>query len=61
VANNDDWQDTQGAAIQATTIPPNHPDEAAILHTLSPGNYTAIVRGKGGTTGVAVIEAYQIN
>ena len=61
LASNDNWQDTQAAVIQATTIPPNHPAEAAILHSLSPGAYTAIVRGKAGATGVAVIEAYQLN
>ena len=61
VATNDNWQDSQAAAIQATTIPPNDPREAAILHSLTPGAYTAIVRGKNNTTGVALIEAYQIN
>jgi len=58
---NDNWQDSNAAAIQATTIPPSDPREAAILRSLTPGAYTAIVRGKNNTTGVAVIEAYQIN
>jgi hypothetical protein len=61
VATNDNWQDTQKDAIEATTIPPSDPREAAILRQLSPGAYTAIVRGKNNTKGVAVIEAYQIN
>jgi hypothetical protein len=61
IATNDNWQDTQAAAIQATTIPPNDPREAAILRDLTPGAYTAVVRGKNGTTGVAVIDAYQLN
>jgi hypothetical protein len=61
IATNDNWQDTQAAAIQATTIPPNDPREAAILRDLSPGVYTAVARGKNGTTGVAVIDAYQLN
>lgn len=61
IASNDNWQDTQAAAIEGTTIPPSDPREAAILHQLTPGNYTAIVRGKDNTTGVAVVEAYQIN
>ncbi len=60
IATNDNWQDTQAAAIQATTIPPTDPKEAAILRDLTPGAYTAIVRGKNGATGIAVIEAYQI-
>jgi hypothetical protein len=61
IATNDNWQDTQAAAIQDTTIPPNDPREAAILRDLTPGAYTAVVRGKNGTTGVAVIDAYQLN
>jgi len=61
IATNDNWQDTQAAAIQNTTIPPNDPREAAILRDLTPGAYTAVVRGKNGTTGVAVIDAYQLN
>jgi hypothetical protein len=61
IATNDNWQDTQAAAIQATTIPPNDAREAAILRDLTPGAYTAVVRGKNGTTGVAVIDAYQLH
>ncbi|MEY2490439.1 MAG: hypothetical protein QOC70_2381 [Verrucomicrobiota bacterium] len=61
IASNDNWQDTQAAEIQATTIPPPDPREAAILHQLTPGAYTAIVRGKNNTVGVALVEAYQIN
>lgn len=61
IAANDNWQDTQKDAIEATTIPPSDPREAAILRQLSPGAYTAIVRGKNNTKGVAVIQAYQIN
>ncbi|MEY2579115.1 MAG: hypothetical protein QOI49_1939 [Verrucomicrobiota bacterium] len=61
IATNDNWQDTQAAAIQNTTIPPNDPREAAILRDLTPGAYTAVVRGKNGSTGVAVIDAYQLN
>ncbi|HVF70198.1 MAG TPA: hypothetical protein VM940_01205 [Chthoniobacterales bacterium] len=60
VATNDNWQDSQKAEIEASTIPPSDPREAAILRSLSPGNYTAIVRGKNNTTGVGLIEAYQI-
>ena len=58
---NDNWQDSNGAAIQATGLPPTDSREAAILRSLTPGAYTAIVRGKNNTTGVAVVEAYQIN
>jgi hypothetical protein len=60
VATNDNWQDSQKAEIEATTIPPENPLDAAIVYDLSPGNYTAVVRGKNNGTGVAVVEGYQI-
>jgi hypothetical protein len=61
LAMNDNWRDTQEAEIQATGIPPTNDAEAAIISTLAPGNYTAIVRGVGDTTGVALIEVYGLN
>jgi len=61
VATNDNWQDSQKDAIIQTTVPPNDPREAAILRQLNPGAYTAIVRGKNNSTGVALVEAYQLN
>jgi hypothetical protein len=61
VATNDNWQDTQKEAIEQTTIPPSNPKESAILQSLTPGAYTAVVRGKNNTTGIGVIEAYQLN
>ena len=60
IATNDDWQDSQKTEIEATKIAPTDPREAAILRSLSPGNYTAIVRGKNNTSGVGLIEAYQV-
>ena len=61
IATNDNWEDSQASEIDATTIPPSDSREAAILRQLNPGAYTAIVRGKNNTTGVALVEAYQIN
>jgi hypothetical protein len=57
---NDNWKDSQQADIQATGLPPPNDAESAILATLSPGAYTAIVKGKNNTSGVALVEAYQI-
>jgi hypothetical protein len=59
--SNDNWRDTQEAAIQATGIPPTDNMESAIDATLAPGAYTAIVRGLGNTSGVALIEVYDLN
>jgi hypothetical protein len=61
IAFNDNWKDSQQAEIEATTIPPTNDLESAIVATLSPGNYTAIVRGVNDTTGVALVEVYGLN
>ncbi len=61
IMSNDNWKDTQQAAIAATGKAPPNDLESAILHTYTPGNYTAIVRGKGNATGVALVEAYDID
>ena len=57
--SNDNWRETQEAEI-AAILPPPHDKEAAIAATLTPGPYTAIVRGKDNTTGVALVEAYNL-
>lgn len=61
VAQNDNWQSDQAAGIQATGYAPPNASEAAILATLAPGNYTAIVRGKNGTTGIGLVEVYNLD
>ena len=58
---NDNWRDTQEAEIQATGIPPTNDLESAIVISLAPGAYTAIVRGRNNTSGVALIEVYDLN
>ena len=60
LASNDNWQDTQQAELEASGLAPNDASEAAILMDLSPGAYTAILRGKGDTTGVGLVEAYNL-
>jgi len=59
----DNWRDdaTQEAAIIATGLQPSNDLESAIDATLSPGAYTAIIRGKNNTSGVALIEVYDRN
>jgi pimeloyl-ACP methyl ester carboxylesterase len=61
IFTNDNWKDTQKQAILDTTIPPTHDLESAIVATLAPGGYTAIVRGKDNGTGVALVEVYDLN
>lgn len=60
-ATNNNWRDTQEAAIKATGIPPVNDLESAIDTTLTPGSYTAVVRGNNGGTGVALVEVYDLN
>jgi hypothetical protein len=60
LAANNDWRETQETAIEATGIPPSNNKESAILSTLPPGGYTAIVRGFGNTTGVGLVEVYNL-
>jgi hypothetical protein len=57
---NDDWQRGQAVATRATLLAPTDDREAAITASLPPGNYTAIVRGKNDTTGVALVEVFRI-
>ena len=57
---NNNWRDTQQAAIVATGIPPTNDLESAIVATLAPGAYTAIVRGNGNTSGTALVEIYDL-
>jgi hypothetical protein len=61
IASNDNWQDDPGAeTIQAHGLAPTDPAEAATLITLSPGSYTAVVRGAKSSTGVGLVEVYNL-
>src|SRR4029453_10515692 len=60
VALNDNWEDTNADAIEATGLAPTDSRESAVLVDLPPGAYTAIVQGKGGTSGVGLVEVYYI-
>jgi hypothetical protein len=61
IFSNDNWRDTQEAAIEATGLQPDDEREAAIVATLDPGAYTAILQGKNSTTGTALVEAYDLD
>ena len=60
---NDNWRDdpVQEAAIIATGIPPSNNLESAIDTTLNPGSYTAIISGKNSTSGVGLVEVYDLS
>ena len=60
ITSNDNWTSDR-AAIEATGLQPSKDLESAIVATLDPGAYTAIVSGKNGTTGVGLVEAYDLD
>jgi hypothetical protein len=62
VRSNNNWKDDplQRSAIEAAGLAPAHDEEAALVETVAPGAYTAIVRGSNRTTGVGLVEVYHI-
>ena len=60
IASNDDWRDTQEQELIDTGIPPSDEFESAIVINLQPGNYTAVLSGFEGATGVALAEVYNL-
>jgi hypothetical protein len=60
VTTNDDWQTAEGVASIPASLQPLDPRESALHLSLPPGNYTAVVRGKAGAVGVALVEAYNL-
>jgi hypothetical protein len=61
IAMDDNWKDSQQGEIEATTIPPSNDLDSAIVRTLVPGNYTAILRGVNNGTGIGLVEVYNLN
>jgi len=60
IGSNDNWREAQQAAITATGLVPADDREAALVRILQPGAYTAIVRGSGNSSGIALVEAYDL-
>jgi hypothetical protein len=58
---NDDWQDASNAGSIPLGLQPLYGFESAILTTLNPGAYTAILRGYNDSTGIALVEIYDIS
>jgi N-acetylneuraminic acid mutarotase len=70
IASNDNWRTTiiggiitsdQTLAIRNSGYAPGDGRESAIVADLPPGNYTAIVRGVNNTTGVGLVEVYDLD
>ena len=60
ILSDDNWRDAQESLIQSTGLAPTNDAESAIIRSLQAGNYTAVVRGKDGGTGVALVEVYNL-
>jgi hypothetical protein len=58
---NDNWKDSQEAEIEATNLAPKNDAESALITTLEPGTYTAILSGKSGGTGIGLVEVYDLD
>jgi serine protease AprX len=61
VTSNDNWKDSaERAQIEGSGIAPSHDNESAILRNLAPGAYTAVLKGKENSTGLALVEVYDL-
>lgn len=60
IRSDDNWRESQDSLIASTSLAPTNDLESAIIRSLEPGNYTAVVRGKDGGTGVALVEVYNL-
>lgn len=58
---NDNWRESQNTEVEATGIPPGNDLESAIVATLAPGPYTAIVAGTSNASGIGLVEVYDLN
>jgi hypothetical protein len=62
IGANDDWgNSSQVSEIIQTGVPPANNHESAIVATLGPGNYTAVIRGANNGTGVGLVEVYDLD
>lgn len=59
--SNNNWRDTQQALIEASGLAPTNDLESAIIASLAPGAYTAIVRGNGTGVGVGLVEVFDLD
>jgi len=58
VMQNDNWKSDQQQQLESAGLHPSHDLEAAIITTLPPGQYTALVRGKGDASGIGVVQVF---
>lgn len=60
ITSNDDWKAVQQPEVEESGLAPTEDAESAIIATLAPGPYTAVVSGKSGASGIGLIEVYDL-
>jgi hypothetical protein len=60
ISSNNNWKDSQPAAITGAGLAPANDLESAILIDLAPGNYTAVVSSVTAAAGIGLVEAYHL-
>ena len=60
ITTNDNWRDSQEAEIQQSGLAPKNESESAIIRNLDPGRYTAVLYGKGDTSGIGLVESFDL-
>jgi hypothetical protein len=60
IAFNDNWADDANEGSIPPSLKPGDPHESALYRVLPPGNYTAIMRGAGNSTGIGLVEVYNV-
>jgi hypothetical protein len=62
IAQNDNWQSSDlRVDLISSGLAPTDPNEAALIATLNPGNYTVVLQGVGGTVGIGLVEIYDVD
>ena len=60
IGGNDDWK-TDQQNVESTGLAPSNDRESALVITLNPGTYTVVMRGKNDSSGIGVVEVYDVN
>jgi hypothetical protein len=62
MTTNDNWKDSpERSQIESSGLAPTHDNESAIIRTLAPGAYTGVLFGKNNTSGIALVEIYDLD
>ena len=61
IRSNNNWRDNQGGVLQNIGLAPSDDLESAILISIAPGSYTAVVKGADGGIGNGLVEVYQLS